>query len=189
MASKKRSPIIFSCGSQLSTPGHVARSASTVGNVLIAEELLLLSIDDETGKNALLGSDKIAPALGGALLVELALMERIGVTPDSDGWRRRGRVTITSTTPTDDEELDTLMAVLERRERAKVKDLISQLSFKRITKGLRNRLLQRLAGAGVLSAQRSEIFRLRSWPHDRSRPGGRGALPAAGRAGGRTHSH
>ena len=32
-------------------------------------------------------------------------MERIGVTPDSDGWRRRGRVTITSTTPTDDEEL------------------------------------------------------------------------------------
>ena len=132
--------------------------------MLIAEELLLLSIDDETGKNTLLGSDKIAPALGGALLVELALMERIGVTPDSDGWRRRGRVTITSTTPTDDEELDNLMAVLERREGAKVKDLISQLSFKRITKGLRDRLLQRLAGAGVLSAQRSEIFRLRSWP-------------------------
>ena len=138
--------------------------------MLIAEELLLLSIDDETGKNALLRSDKIAPALGGALLVELALMERIGVTPDSDGWRRRGRVTITSTTPTDDEELDNLMAVLDRREGAKVKDLISQLSFTRITKGLRNRLLQRLAGAGVLSAQRSEIFRLRSWPTIDSRP-------------------
>ena len=40
-------------------------------------------------------------------------MERIGVTPDSDGWRQRGRVTITSTTPTDDEELDNLMALLE----------------------------------------------------------------------------
>jgi Golgi phosphoprotein 3 (GPP34) len=132
--------------------------------VLIAEELLLLFIDDETGKDILLGSDKIAPALGGALLVELALMERIGVTPDSDGWRQRARVTITSTIPTDDEELDNLMTVLEQREGAKVKDLISQMSFKPITKGLRERLLQRLAVAGVLSEHRSGIFRLRRWP-------------------------
>jgi hypothetical protein len=130
--------------------------------VLIAEDLLLLLIDDETGKTMLSG-DKIDPALGGALLVELALMERIGVTPDSDGWRRRGRVTITSTSPTDDEELDNLMAVLEQREGAKVKDLIGQMSFKPITKGLRDRLLQRLAAAGLLSEQRSEIFRLRRW--------------------------
>ena len=132
--------------------------------MLIAEELLLLSIDDETGKNTLMGSDKIAPALGGALLVELALMERIGVTPDSEGRRRRGRVTITSTTPTDDQELDDLMAVLEQREGAKVKDLISQVSIRPITKGLRGRLLKRLARAGVVSEQRSQILRLRRWP-------------------------
>ena len=111
-----------------------------------------------------MGSDKIAPALGGALLVELALMERIGVTPDGDGRRRRGRVTITSTTPTDDEELDNLMVLLEQREGAKVKDLISQMTFKPITKGLHDRLLLRLVDAGVLGVRRSEIFRLRSWP-------------------------
>jgi hypothetical protein len=139
--------------------------------VLIAEEVLLLSIDHDSGKNVLLGNDKIAPVLGGALLVELALMERIGVTPDSDGWRRRGRVMITSTAPTDDPELDDLMAVLERREGARVKDLLSQLSFKPITNGLRDRLLQRLARAGVVREQRSEIFRLRRWPTANPVPG------------------
>jgi len=136
---------------------------------LIAEELLLLLIDDETGKMTL-RSDWIDPALGGALLVELALMERIGVTPDGEGWRGRGRVTITSTIPTDNVELDNLMALLEQREGAKVKDLISQLSFKPITKGLRARLLQRLTDAGVLSERRSEIFGLRTWPTIDPRP-------------------
>lgn len=132
--------------------------------MLIAEELLLLSIDSRTGKNALLSSDKIAPALGGALLVELALRERISVTPDSEGRRRRGRVKITSTVPTDDDELDNLLEVLEQREGSKVRDLISSMTMKPLTKGLRERLLQRLIKAGVLIEQRSEILRLRSWP-------------------------
>ena len=45
----------------------------------MAEEFLLLCFDDQTGKK-IISSDKIEPGLGGALLVELALMERIGVT-------------------------------------------------------------------------------------------------------------
>jgi len=87
-------------------------------------------------------------------------MERIGVTPDSDGWRQRGRVTITSTFPTDDQELDNLMVLLGQREGAKVKDLISQVSFNPITKGLRDRLLRRLARVGVSAsnAARSSGF-------------------------------
>ena len=52
--------------------------------MLIAEELLLLSFDDETGRRTL-AAEKLDPALGGALLAELALMERIGITPDSAG--------------------------------------------------------------------------------------------------------
>ena len=79
--------------------------------VLLAEEFLLLCLDDESGKKTL-SSEKLPPALGAALLVELALMERIGVTPHDAGWQRRGRVTITSTKPTDDAELD---AALGRR--------------------------------------------------------------------------
>ena len=72
--------------------------------MLIAEEYLLLALDERTGKLRV-GSDVLGPALGGALVAELALRERIGVTPHEAGWSKRGRVTITDLTPTDDPEL------------------------------------------------------------------------------------
>ncbi len=55
--------------------------------MLIAEEYLLLALDDETGKPRI-GSDRLNPALGGALLAELALRERVGVTPPEAGRTR-----------------------------------------------------------------------------------------------------
>ena len=134
--------------------------------MLLAEEFLLLSFDDETGKK-IISSDRIEPALGGALLVELALMERIGVSPHSDGWRRRGRVSITSTTPTDDAELDAALTKVAQNEGRRVTDLISTASRRRIGKGLQGRLLERLAAAGVLSAERSKVLGLfgrTTWP-------------------------
>ena len=131
--------------------------------MLLAEEFLLLCLDDESGKKTL-SSEKLPPALGAALLVELALMERIGVTPHDAGWQRRGRVTITSTKPTDDAELDAALEAVEQREDIKVKDLISDMSGKRITKGLLDRLVERLVAAGVLDEERSKVLGLRRWP-------------------------
>ena len=134
--------------------------------VLMAEEFLLLCFDGQTGKK-IISSDKIEPALGGALLVELALKERIGVTAESAGWRQRRRLTITDTTPTDDLELDSALAKLQAAEGKKIKDLISKLSGKRITKGLERRLLERLAAAGVLRLERGKvlgIFPRTMWP-------------------------
>ena len=82
--------------------------------MLIAEELLLVALDDTSGR-PLIGGDRLRPGLGGAVLAELALMERIGVTPSSEGWRTRGRLTITSLKPTDDPELDdTLQKIAPR---------------------------------------------------------------------------
>ena len=123
----------------------------------------MLCLDDESGKKTL-SSDKLPPALGAALLVELALMERIGVTPHDAGWQRRGRVTITDTKPTDDAELDVALAGLEQRENVKVKDLISDMSGKRITKGLLDRLAGGLVAAGALGEERSKVLGLRRWP-------------------------
>ena len=134
--------------------------------VLIAEEFLLLCFDDQTGKK-IISSDKIEPALGGALLVELALKERIGVTAESAGWRQRGRFTVTDTTSTDDLELDSALAKLQAAEGKKIKDLISKMSGKRITKGLERRLLERLAATGVLRLERGKvlgIFPRTMWP-------------------------
>jgi hypothetical protein len=127
--------------------------------VLIAEEFLLLTIDDATGRKTM-GAESLEPALGAALIVELALGERIGISPADAGWRQRGRVRIVNPAPTDDPELDALLGELERREGAKVKDLISPLSTKRITKGLPDRLLARLAGAGVVASHEDKVLGL-----------------------------
>ena len=119
--------------------------------MLIAEEYLLLALDEKTGKPRI-GSDALGPALGGALVAELALRERIGVTPHEAGWSKRGRVTITSTTPTDDPELDTALHKLAENEGRKLKDLLSEYSTKkrRLSYGVRERLLERLAASGAV---------------------------------------
>jgi Golgi phosphoprotein 3 GPP34 len=119
--------------------------------MLIAEEYLLLALDGESGRPRI-GKDRLEPALGGALVVELALRERIGVTPHEDGWTKRGRVTITNLKPTDDPELDAALHKLAENEGKKVKDLLSAYASKknRICYGVRDRLLERLAAAGML---------------------------------------
>jgi Golgi phosphoprotein 3 (GPP34) len=119
--------------------------------MLIAEEYLLLALDETTGKLRI-GSDVLGPALGGALVAELALKERIGVTPHDAGWNKRGRVTIINLTPTDDPELDAAMAKLAENEGRKVKDLLSEYTTKkrRLSYGVRERLLDRLAASGAL---------------------------------------
>lgn len=119
--------------------------------MLIAEEYLLLTLDDETGKPRI-GSDRLEPALGGALLAELALMERVGVSPPEAGWTKRGRVTITNLKPTDDPELDAALHKLAENEGRKLKDLIGSFASKknRLSHGVRDRLLERLAAAGML---------------------------------------
>jgi hypothetical protein len=127
--------------------------------VLIAEEFLLLALDDVSGRKTL-GAESLEPALGAALVVELALGERLGVTPADAGWRERGRIRILNPAPTDDPELDGLLAELSRREGAKVKDLISPMSPKRITKGLPDRLLARLSAGGVLAVEETKVLGL-----------------------------
>lgn len=119
--------------------------------MLIAEEYLLLALDEQTGKLRV-GSERLEPALGGALLVELALRERVGVTPHEAGWTKRGRVTITSLTPTDDPELDAALQKLAANEGKKVKDLLSTFATKknRLGHGVRERLQDRLVAAGWL---------------------------------------
>jgi hypothetical protein len=125
--------------------------------MLIAEELLLLGLDERTGRRSL-GRDRLEPALGGALLAELALWERIGVTPHEAGWNKRGRITIISTLPTDDAELDRALATLVEQEGKKAKDLISEMSRYRLTKGLIPRLLSRLATARVVVEEHRTVL-------------------------------
>jgi hypothetical protein len=127
--------------------------------VLLAEEFLLLMVDDATGRKTL-GSESLEPALGAAMVVELVLRERVGIAPAEAGPRARGRVSVTDASPTDDPELDALLAELQRRDGQKIKDLISPMSSKRITKGLTDRLLDRLVAAGVVQFQENKVLGL-----------------------------
>ncbi|HEU4546767.1 MAG TPA: GPP34 family phosphoprotein [Microlunatus sp.] len=131
--------------------------------MVIADELLSLAIDDSTGKNLASGTNLDA-ALAAALLVELALTERISIAPAEAGWRERGKVTVINTAPTDDADLDAVLTRLVEKDGQKVKNLISPMTGKPISKGLKDRRLAALVQRGVLTEQRSAVWGIRTHP-------------------------
>ena len=68
--------------------------------MLLAEDLLLLLTDDETGKLDASGTE-VDMALGGALLVELALLQRIDVAGPHEQLPE-GRLVVRTHSPTGD---------------------------------------------------------------------------------------
>ncbi|GAA3714493.1 hypothetical protein GCM10022204_37040 [Microlunatus aurantiacus] len=131
--------------------------------MLIADELLLVALDETTGRTIASGLNLDA-ALGAALLVELALAERISIAPSEAGWTQRGKVTVIDTGPTDDPDLDAVLVKLTEKDGQKVKNLISPMTWRPISKGLKDRRLGRLVRQGVLAEQRSAVLGLRSHP-------------------------
>ncbi|WP_162931245.1 GOLPH3/VPS74 family protein [Streptomyces sporangiiformans] len=84
----------------------------------LGEQLLLLSLDDETGTAK--ESAKVAFAISAASLVELALVGRIDVTDD--------KVTVVDATPLGDPALDTALADIDGRDKpGRTKDWITRL--------------------------------------------------------------
>lgn len=138
--------------------------------MLIADELLLVAHDETSGKSIAPGTNLDA-ALRAALVVELALGERISIAPAEAGWTERGRITVINTAPTDDPDLDALLTALTQKEGQKVKGLISAMTRSPIPKGLKDRRLARLVQQGVLTEQRSAVLGLRSFPTANHGPG------------------
>ena len=137
--------------------------------MLIAEELLLLCLDAGSGRSRV-GSYRLDPALAGALLAELALLGRVGVTAEGTGWAarpQRRRITVPDRRPTGDPELDRALEALAADEGRPVKDFVTSFSSRRLSRGLRPRLLDRLAAAGVLDRRRGTVLGLfpsTTWP-------------------------
>lgn len=134
--------------------------------MLLAEELLLLTLDDRTGKQ-LLPTRSLTIGLAGAIIAELALLERVGVTGDDSGWWKRGRLTVTDAQPTDEPELDRALALLGEAEGKPVTYLVSTRQSRPFADGVEERLLQRLARAGVLSPEPAKalgLFPITAWP-------------------------
>ena len=111
---------------------------------LIAEDLLLLLLDDKSGK---LETTYAEPVLGGAVLIELAMSGLLDVRK-SDGMWARSKVHVVSGSPRPQDPVleDALQRIGEKERTAQ--DLVGRLG-----KGLRDTLLDRLKGRGIVRLQ------------------------------------
>jgi hypothetical protein len=133
--------------------------------VIIAEDLLLLAYDDESGAPDAWVTH-LDLRLAGALLVELALLGRIEPseirTVTLDGKPvKPGRIVVTDGSPTGHRELDAALAAIAGTPRKPV-ELVAPLS-----RGLQRRLLEGLADRGLLRRQDGRIlgiFPMTRWP-------------------------
>jgi hypothetical protein len=131
-----------------------------VEGMLIAEDLLLLLTDDETGKLAA-SPGEVDVALGGALLVELVLMQRVDLA-GSPQQAPEGRLIVRDATGTTDPLLDEALATVGQNQGRKPQNVVRALG-----KGVRVCLYDRLAGRGVLRAQGGKflgVFPRHRWP-------------------------
>lgn len=130
---------------------------------LIAEDLLLLLLDDETGRGPT-GLD-LRPLLGGAVLLELALAGAVEPGPRSAWGTSRVR-TIAGGAPVEDPVLREALTEIATKERS-AQDLVGRLG-----KGLQERLSVRLVERGILERREGRVlglFPTTTWPAADSR--------------------
>ena len=126
---------------------------------LIAEDLLLLLLDDAKGTVSTWG--KTDAVLGGAVLAELAVTGQVTVDEQKSIWRT-DKVHASEPAPSD---LDPLLA--EALATIAEKDRKASTLVGRIGKGLEDRLAARLAERGILERRDGKLLGLfprTTWP-------------------------
>lgn len=124
---------------------------------LIAEDLLLLLLDDEKG--TLDASSSVTTVLGGAVLAELALSGAATVEEKPGLWRST-RVR-PAPADLDDRVLTAALATIAEKERS-AQDLVTRLG-----KGLKDELADRLVDRGILQRRETRLLGLfprTRWP-------------------------
>ena len=137
-------------------------------DTLVAEDLLLLLLDDQKG--TLAASGNAQPLFGGALLVELAVDGLVEVEERTSVWRSAKVRPVAGATPPADPLLAAALATVAEKPRS-AQDLVT-----RIGKGVREQLQERLVERGVLERRAGRflgLFPHTTWPaadvdHERS---------------------
>jgi len=127
--------------------------------MLLAEDLLLLVTDDASGQLCVPAA-AVDAGLGGANLLELALMNKVSLSGVQDA--KPGRVVVRDPAPTGDLVLDAAVQVIAACPGSKPATLIRPLG-----KNLRHTLYERLASSEVIRAAQDRIlglFPARRWP-------------------------
>jgi hypothetical protein len=120
----------------------------------LADDLLLLLLDDVSGRPRIEGT-KLDYGLAGGVLMQLALASRI----DAAGPARRATVAVVDAGPAEDEILDDALRRIGKQPR-RADNLVAALS-----KGLRRRLLTRAEQRGQLRHERGRVLGV--FPSDR----------------------
>ncbi|MDQ1286747.1 MAG: hypothetical protein QG622_312 [Actinomycetota bacterium] len=126
---------------------------------LLAEDVLLLLIDDATGK-MVLDRTRVDRVLAGAVLVELLMTERAAPAP-AGGSIKPGRIVVLDPRPSGDAVLD------EALERLSDKPLRPARAVEKLVKGLRAALLGRIVQAGFVREEHRSwlgVFPTTTWP-------------------------
>jgi hypothetical protein len=129
--------------------------------MLIAEDVLLLATDDDTGKLSQ-WSMNLDSALAGAVLIDLVLAGKVRL----DGGEKSAKVVVADGTPTGDPVLDPAL------ERLAAKDpMRPEYAVGRVGKDLRERLLTSLEKNGTLRRESGKVlglFPTTRWPAEDS---------------------
>ena len=120
--------------------------------MLLAEELLLLLLDDETGKMSGTSAMSVDTALGGAVLVDLTLAGRIGVTARKPGGKP-DRLDVLSTVPTGNPLLDEALARLGEED-----GTVASTAVHYASRGARKAVVERLVDGGVLTEEHRRVL-------------------------------
>ena len=127
--------------------------------MLIAEDLLLLVTDDESGKAK--SSTPVDLGLAGALLADLAIRQRVGIAEDGKEVKK-GRLVLTDASPTRDALLDGALDRLTRYVGKRPDKAVGGL-----TKETRRAVYLRLAARGLVRQHESKLFGITlrtTWP-------------------------
>jgi hypothetical protein len=109
----------------------------------LAEDLVLLLVDPDSGR-VVVGSSALDRGLAGALLLDLALRERLAV----DGRGRGTRIAVVNPSPTGEPVVDVALAVLGRAP------LRARHAVEQLTGRVREPVFDRLVERGLLAPQR-----------------------------------
>lgn len=119
----------------------------------LADELLLLAYNDEG--DAQISASSLNLGLAGSVLLDLALAGKFDVDGD-------GKIIVTDATPTGDPVLDESLSTVANDKKPRTpRDWVGKLPGDK----LRNRLLDDLVGAGVLTRERDKVL----WVFPRTR--------------------
>lgn len=133
---------------------------ATVGAMILAEEILLLLTDDGLGRRVV-DSARLDLVLAGALLLDLAVLARVGVAAPGEPIKA-GRLVVRDLRPVGDPVLDQALSLISAAGPKKPEVVLPKLR-----KGLRPALYVRLVDRGILRCEERKtfgIFRSLRWP-------------------------